>query len=164
MTTPTPKVLTEADLAGLPRAVSSEGARAHADFLDFGGHEKPANLIRALVSERDALAGRVAELEAALQAAGDLAASSRSGPAKAESLLGIEEIATQALEHRGVRLAAPQAVQDIANEICQAVAELPDRNSPEDWPEAMLVTHDELQFIVTEAIAALTTTSGDSHG
>lgn len=63
------KVLTEADAdpAGLPRPVSSEGARAHADFLDFGGHEKPANLIRALVSERDALAGRVAELEAEVE-------------------------------------------------------------------------------------------------
>ncbi|WP_295537900.1 ASCH/PUA domain-containing protein [uncultured Pseudacidovorax sp.] len=37
---------------------------------------------------------------------------------------------------------------DIGARICRAVAELPDRNSPEDWPEAMLVTHDELLAIV----------------
>lgn len=39
-------------------------------------------------------------------------------------------------------------------EICRAVAELPDRNSPEDWPEAMLVTHDELAEIVSGALSA----------
>ena len=42
----------------------------------------------------------------------------------------------------------------LAAQICRDVAELPDRNSPEDWPEAMLVTHDELQAIVTEALEA----------
>lgn len=42
----------------------------------------------------------------------------------------------------------------LAAQICRDVAELPDRNSPEDWPEAMLVTHDELQAIVTEALSA----------
>ena len=31
-----------------------------------------------------------------------------------------------------------------------AVAELPDRNSPKDWPEAMLVTGDELRRIIEE--------------
>lgn len=41
--------------------------------------------------------------------------------------------------------------EDLAAAVCRAVAELPDRNSPADWPEAMLVTHDELQKIVTEA-------------
>lgn len=51
------------------RPMSTEGARAHADFLDFAGLDKAANVIRALVSERDALAGRVAELEAALREA-----------------------------------------------------------------------------------------------
>jgi len=30
------------------------------------------------------------------------------------------------------------------------VAELPDRNSPADWPEAMLVTADELRNILTD--------------
>ena len=42
----------------------------------------------------------------------------------------------------------------IASIICQAVAELPDRDSPPDWPEAMLVTHDELQQIVANALSA----------
>lgn len=42
----------------------------------------------------------------------------------------------------------------IVADICQAVAELPDRNSPEDWPEAMLVTHEELAAIVRDALSA----------
>ncbi len=37
----------------------------------------------------------------------------------------------------------------IAANVCQRVAELPDRNSPEDWPEAMLVTGRELIDVVT---------------
>ncbi len=37
-----------------------------------------------------------------------------------------------------------------ADEIVQAVAELPDRTSPDDWPEAMLVTANELRHIVTQ--------------
>lgn len=45
---------------------------------------------------------------------------------------------------------ADQVVADI----CRAVAELPDRNSPEDWPEAMLVTREELGNIVRAAMAA----------
>ena len=36
----------------------------------------------------------------------------------------------------------------IADEIVLAVCELPDRTSPEDWPEALLVTTDELHAIV----------------
>lgn len=44
------------------------------------------------------------------------------------------------------------AREDAAAEICRAVAELPDRNSPEDWPEAMLVTHEELRNIVLDAL------------
>lgn len=36
----------------------------------------------------------------------------------------------------------------VANGVCRDVGELPDRSSPEDWPEAMLVTHDELKEIV----------------
>ena len=41
---------------------------------------------------------------------------------------------------------------ELAAQICQEVAELPDRNSHEDWPEAMLVTHDELRAIVLAAL------------
>lgn len=40
----------------------------------------------------------------------------------------------------------------IANQVCQSVAELPDRDSPPDWPQAMLVTSDELRNIVLNAI------------
>lgn len=46
---------------------------------------------------------------------------------------------------------------DIAALICREVAELPDRNSPEDWPEAMLVTHDELHRIILGALPARVT-------
>jgi G3E family GTPase len=41
---------------------------------------------------------------------------------------------------------------DLAANICKRVAELPDRSSPDDWPEAMLVTHDELEFIVVDEL------------
>lgn len=42
-----------------------------------------------------------------------------------------------------------------AEAICRDVAELPDRNSPDYWPEAMLVTHDELKEIVLRHLAAI---------
>lgn len=73
---PTPKVLTEADLAGLPRAVSDEPTLLDRldDEADLCANEgaddisklliEAATEIRALVSERDALASRVRELEA----------------------------------------------------------------------------------------------------
>lgn len=44
--------------------------------------------------------------------------------------------------------------ENIATAVCRTVAELPDRNSPEDWPEAMLVTADELRSIVLAALSA----------
>jgi hypothetical protein len=37
---------------------------------------------------------------------------------------------------------------DIAGNIIKRVAELPDRSSPDYWPDAMLVTADELKFIL----------------
>ena len=40
----------------------------------------------------------------------------------------------------------------IATRVCHMVAELPDRNSPAEWPEAMLVTHEELRSIVLGAL------------
>lgn len=45
-------------------------------------------------------------------------------------------------------------VEEAVVSVCRAVAELPDRNSPADWPEAMLVTHDELADAVRTAVAA----------
>jgi len=38
--------------------------------------------------------------------------------------------------------------------IVQRVAELPDRSSPEDWPEAMIVTAAELRGIVADELGA----------
>ncbi len=40
------------------------------------------------------------------------------------------------------------------NRIIQRVAELPGRTSPDEWPEAMLVTADELERILTEELSA----------
>ena len=43
---------------------------------------------------------------------------------------------------------------EIAAAIAQEIAELPDRTSPDDWPEAMLVTADELMAICEREIEA----------
>ena len=48
---------------------------------------------------------------------------------------------------------AAQQGDNIAVRVCRSVAELPDRDSPEGWPEAMLVTHEELHAIVLGALA-----------
>lgn len=39
-----------------------------------------------------------------------------------------------------------------ADRIIQRVAELPDRTSPDDWPEAMLVTSEELRDIIEDEL------------
>lgn len=49
-------------------------------------------------------------------------------------------------------LQAPRTPETIIDRIIREVAELPDRSSPEDWPEAMLVTSDELRSILTDAL------------
>lgn len=41
----------------------------------------------------------------------------------------------------------------VADKVVQSVVELPDRTSPDDWPEAMLVTSDELETIVLDALS-----------
>jgi hypothetical protein len=41
--------------------------------------------------------------------------------------------------------------------IVQRVAELPDRTSPEDWPDAMLVTPDELRAILEMELGGMPT-------
>lgn len=43
------------------------------------------------------------------------------------------------------------------SDIIQDVAELPDRDSPEDWPEAMLVTGEELRIILERYLPATPT-------
>lgn len=42
----------------------------------------------------------------------------------------------------------------LVQKIVRDVAELPDRTSPEDWPEAMLVTSKELAGIIRKALSA----------
>lgn len=54
---------------------------------------------------------------------------------------------------------AGTVIAECAVRVVQRVAELPDRTSPDDWPDAMLVTADELRVIVSDeleqALAAL---------
>lgn len=47
------------------------------------------------------------------------------------------------------------AIRYAVDRIVGAVAELPDRTSPDDWPDAMLVTACELRAIVRAEIDAL---------
>lgn len=42
--------------------------------------------------------------------------------------------------------------QEAVYRVVKRVAELPDRSSPDDWPEAMLVTSAELRDIVRDEI------------
>lgn len=42
---------------------------------------------------------------------------------------------------------------ELIEQIVRDVAELPDRTSPDDWPDAMLVTADELTEILERSIA-----------
>lgn len=52
---------------------------------------------------------------------------------------------------------SPFAVRAVIDQmrarIVRRVAELPDRTSPDDWPDAMLVTADELATILSEELA-----------
>ncbi len=43
---------------------------------------------------------------------------------------------------------------DMTADICMSVAELPDRTSPDDAPDMMTVSRDELQQIVTRVLGA----------
>jgi hypothetical protein len=45
-----------------------------------------------------------------------------------------------------------ELIAGIARKVCVDVCELPDRTSPDDWPEACLVTSEELHIIVTERL------------
>lgn len=51
----------------------------------------------------------------------------------------------------------------LADKIVRDVAELPDRDSPEDWPEAMIVTGEELHMIITEAFSELRALARTDH-
>lgn len=56
---------------------------------------------------------------------------------------------------RARRTPAPVQQIDIpkaCERIVQRVCELPDRSSPEEWPEAMLVTPEELTWVIAEEI------------
>jgi hypothetical protein len=47
-----------------------------------------------------------------------------------------------------------QEAKKIAESVVREVCELSDRSSPDDWPEAMLVTGEELHAIVVQVLVA----------
>lgn len=66
-----------------------------------------------------------------------------------------KEVVERAADFIQSALTSRNAVlEKIADRIVLDVAELPDRTSPDDWPEAMLVTGEELHWIVLEALKA----------
>ena len=94
---------------------------------------------------------RIAELEAQLSAIGAGGVEPLRKPGAAPQAVHAAEPETR--EALAKRLIADVQVADtIATSACQRVAELPDRDSPADWPESMLVTGDELHMIVREAV------------
>lgn len=56
------------------------------------------------------------------------------------------------LRSRLADVSSPTAIQGIIRRVITRVCELPDRTSPEDWPEAMLVTDEELHHILQEEL------------
>lgn len=50
-------------------------------------------------------------------------------------------------------------MEDLISRIIKRIAELPDRTSPDDWPEAMLVTSGELDLILREELDEPTPTT-----
>lgn len=79
---------------------------------------------------------------------------------QARAALAATPAATESREELAHRLIGEVKTADsIATAICQRVAELGDRSSPEDWPEAMLVTGDELHLIAREAVIEAQETS-----
>ncbi|WP_230680954.1 hypothetical protein [Paracidovorax cattleyae] len=84
----------------------------------------------------------------------DRAAAMREAVARAEAVIASGR---ESLRLQQASTPAEEDADGIALDVCRQVAELPDRNSPEHWPQAMLVTADELHMIVREAIAATPT-------
>lgn len=61
-------------------------------------------------------------------------------PEKAEAALSAKRVVT------------PKQIEEFARDACQWLCELPDRTSPDDWPEACLVTGDEMHDYLVERL------------
>lgn len=112
--------------------------------------------LQSLGARITALEGELATLQAGLQAAApnaplydprEVAFSAQAAP---QAVHAAEPETREALAKR--LIADVRVADTIATSACQRVAELPDRDSPADWPESMLVTGDELHMIVREAV------------
>lgn len=105
-----------------------------------------ARIIGASAETELALRARVEELERELAAIG-------AGGVEPLRKQAAQAAVPETREALAKRLIADVQVADtIATSACQRVAELPDRDSPADGPESMLVTGDELHMIVREAV------------
>ena len=90
---------------------------------------------------------RIAELEAQLSAIGAGGVEPLRKPgATPQAVHAAEPETREALAKR--LIADVQVADTIATSACQRVAELPDRDSPANWPESMLVTGDALRLAV----------------
>lgn len=63
-----------------------------------------------------------------------------------------QRVAGTQMRLRALSKSLPKALADI---VCREVAELPDRTSPADRPDMMLVTHAELAEIIQEAVRSI---------
>ena len=111
-----------------------------------------AETSRKLEEELNAANARVKELEKQL-----IDANAKLATALDDAL---EESACCAEIHESARISnIPARVREVAERICQSVAEIPYRDSPADQPEMMLVTGDELMRIVERELEDLYTQS-----
>jgi len=117
------------------------------DSLAAADPEREAKVDRAIIAFGDA----VIEHDDACGRAADSDGDGADVQASIDSRRFMEH-ARDAL--RALLRPAPPSPSAVADKIVRDVAELPDRDSPEDWPEAMLVTGDELRAIVLAALAA----------
>lgn len=113
----------------------------HKKMLDAVEAKRPYPVsIRLGSSDLDTVLNAAIELECAKAALSVCLATKSPSPASSREKTVVSEAVTQ-------------ADRDAAAEITETIAELPDRTSPEDWPDAMLVTADELVLILQEAFA-----------
>lgn len=77
----------------------------------------------------------------------------RKGRTDAEGNLGTDEV-EQHVRSAIANLKGGTWADHVVGDVLHDVANLPDRTSPDDWPDAMLVTAAELRQIVLDAIRA----------
>ena len=128
--------------------VAPDANRLRAEILEHAS--KASRLVRTLFNEPTGTLSDVEVGDWIQRAQQYLSLATPALPATEDSSAGdLAEVQTEPVPNL-----IPSA---IAAAVCQRVAELDDRSSPADWPEAMLVTQDELHTILIEELATLST-------